>query len=203
MSELLDPSRVGHAVESAERGGAEADPLPTTPAARRIERFITRIGEALSWVWLMLLGVIVLNVVMRYAFATGRIELEELQWHLYALGFLVGISYCMPSDSHVRVDFLRERMSPRTRAWVELYGLLLLVLPFVVLVVASSLPFVSHAFRTDEVSVSAGGLPGRFVIKSVLPAALLLVGIAAIARILRVGRFLFGRGAPAAPGGDT
>jgi len=196
---------VEHAVEFAERGGAEPDPLPDTPAARRIERFVTGIGDAVSWIWLGLLAVIVLNVVMRYVFASGRIELEELQWHLYAVGFLVGIAYCIPSDSHVRVDFLRERMAPRTRAWIEWYGLLLLVLPFVALVVASSIPFVAHAWRTGEVSVAAGGLPARYVVKSALPVSMGLVGLATLARLLRVGRLLFGTddGASASTGRDA
>lgn len=199
MTEPIDPTRVEHAVEFAERGGAEPDPLPATTASRRIERFVTRVGDAASWIWLALLAVIVSNVVMRYVFASGRIELEELQWHLYAVGFLVGIAYCVPSDSHVRVDFLRERMTPRTRAWIEAYGLLLLVLPFVALVIGSSIPFVADAWRTGEVSMAAGGLPARYVVKSALPIAMGLVGLAAIARLLRVGRLLFGT----AGGGDA
>jgi TRAP-type mannitol/chloroaromatic compound transport system permease small subunit len=90
------------------------------------------------------------------------------------------------------VDFLRDRLDARRRAWIELYGLLLLLLPFVALVVISSGPFVAQAWRSDEVSASAGGLPARWIIKSVLPAAMVLVGVAALARIVRVGRLLFG-----------
>ena len=87
-------------------------------------------------------------------------------------------------------------MTPHTRAWIELYGLLLLLLPFVLLVVISSGPFVAEAWRTGEVSASAGGLPARWLIKVALPIAMALVGIAAIARIVRVGALLFGPSDP-------
>jgi len=192
----------GVAERAAELAGTEhgdADALPDTPAAARLEAVVRSAGNAVSWIWVGLLGVIVLNVVLRYAFSSGRIELEELQWHLYAVGFLIGLSYCIPSDSHIRVDFLRERLRPRTRAWIELYGLLLLVLPFVLLVTLSAGPFVAESWRTGEVSASPGGLPGRWAIKAVLPLATALVGVAAWARVLRVARLLFG-GSGGAPG---
>lgn len=194
MSDQDEAELVERAVHLAATEHPDDDRLPATPLSRAIEACVHRIGDAVSWIWLLLLGVIVLNVVLRYAFASGRIELEELQWHLYAAGFLCGLSYCIPSDSHIRVDFLSDRMRPRTRAWIELYGLLLLVLPFVALVVAFAGPFVAEAWRQGEVSASAGGLPARWLVKAALPAGMALVGLAAVARIARVGRLLFGTG---------
>lgn len=191
MSRRVDDAIGERASRLATTEHGEAEHLPETPFSRRVERLVRRIGDVASWIWLVLLCVIVLNVVLRYAFASGRVELEELQWHLYAAGFLIGLAYCIPSDSHIRVDFLRDRLDPRRRAWIELYGLLLLLLPFVALVVISSGPFVAKAWHSDEVSASAGGLPARWILKAVLPAAMLLVGIAAVARIARVGRLLF------------
>ena len=104
---------------------SESD-LPLPSSAARIESWVRKIGHGLSWIWLILVAVIVLNVILRYALSEGHIELEEMQWHLYAAGFLGGLSLAVVDDRHVRVDFLRERMSPRLRAWIELYGLLLL-----------------------------------------------------------------------------
>ena len=77
---------------------------------------INRIGRIVSWVWLALLIVIVTNVTLRYAFGEGRVEFEEIQWHLYSLGFLVGLSFAYTGDNHVRVDVLHERLSPRRKA---------------------------------------------------------------------------------------
>jgi len=173
--------------------------LPETALSRRIEAAMASLERVASWVWVALLFVIVANVVLRYAFGQGRIEFEELQWHLYSVGLLIGIVAGVGSDSHVRVDVLRERFAPRTQAWVELYGLLLLLAPFVFLVLYYSLPFVASSFQKAEVSVSAGGLPYRWAIKGALSAGFALLGIAAFARLLRVSAFLFGSPAALPP----
>jgi TRAP-type mannitol/chloroaromatic compound transport system permease small subunit len=166
--------------------------LPHTRISRRLDAIVRRAGEAASWLWLVLLAVVVLNVLLRYAFGEGRIEFEEIQWHLYATGFLVALGYTLQSDDHIRVDFLRTRFSPRLQAWIELYGTLLLLLPFVALVLVYSAPFVASSFAQAEVSAAPGGLPFRWAIKAVLSVGFALLGIAAVARLLRVSAFLFG-----------
>ncbi len=168
------------------------DDLPTTRLSRTVDALLTRIGEAVSWIWLVLLGVIVLNVTLRYVFAEGRIEFEELQWHLYSIGFLLGIPYAVATDSHIRVDVVHERLSPRLRAWIELYGIALLLLPFCALVLVHAVPFVAASLASGEVSASPGGLPWRWLIKAVLPLAFLLLALAGIARASRAVRLLFG-----------
>jgi len=165
--------------------------LPTTRFSRLVDPLIDAISRGASWIWIALLVVIVANVSMRYAFGAGRIEFEELQWHLYALGFLVGLAAADRADAHIRVDALRDRFSPGLRAWFELYGLLLLFLPFVALVLFSSLPFVTESFAQHEISPSPGGLPFRFVIKAALPAGFALVGLAGLSRLTRVWAYLF------------
>lgn len=165
---------------------------PQTPLSGPIDRVLEKIGQKLSWVWLLLLGVIVLNVTLRYGFSSGRIELEEAQWHLYAIGFLAALSYGVKTDSHVRVDVLSERLSHRKRAWIDLYGILLLGFPFCAFILFYSVPFVYESYVTDEVSISAGGLPGRFLIKLALPIGIALLALAFFSRLLRLGRFLFG-----------
>jgi TRAP-type mannitol/chloroaromatic compound transport system permease small subunit len=160
--------------------------------ARRLEIALGRLALFVSWIWLVLIGVIVLAVVLRFVFGLSRIELEELQWHLYAIGFLMGIVACTTTDRHVRVDVFRERMLPRTRAWVDLYGLLLLQVPFLALVLWAALPFVIESYAVGERSASAGGLPSRWLLKATLPLAFALLSLATAARLIRVGRALFG-----------
>jgi len=128
---------------------------------------------------------------LRHAFGVGLIELEELQWHLYALGFLMGLVACATRDRHVRVDVLRERMPERLRDWIDLYGILLLQLPFLILVFWSALPFVADSFVVGERSPSAGGLPFRWLLKSVLPLSFALLGAATLAQLVHVWRRLF------------
>jgi len=178
------------------------DPMAAaTPADERtagsdgaggIDRLVDRLAGALSWIWLALIAVIVASVVLRFGFGGGRVELEELQWHLYAVGFLFGIVACARHDRHVRVDVLRERMAPRTRAWIDLYGILLLQLPFVVLVLWSAWPLVVSSFETGERSDAAGGLPFRWILKAALPLAFGLLALATASRLRKLGRTLFG-----------
>ena len=165
--------------------------LPHTKYSWTIDNLLIRLGDWVSWIWLLLLAVIVLNVVMRYVFAEGRIEFEEIQWHLYAIGFLIGLSYGFVSDSHIRVDVLREKMSPVLQAWVELYGTILLLLPFVILVLIAAVPFVIYSFNTGEVSEAPGGLPFRWFIKSFLVIGFLLLLLSLTARLSRIFCFLF------------
>ena len=166
--------------------------LPTTRVSRAIDAGLARVAAAASWIWLVLLLVIVANVLLRYAFGAGRIEFEELQWHLYSLGFLLGLAAALQADAHIRVDVLRERFSPTTRAWIELYGLLLLFAPFTVLVLVFALPFVLASFAQGEISPSPGGLPFRWAIKAALPVGFGLLALAGLSRLTRVWSFLFG-----------
>lgn len=173
--------------------------LPHTRLSRRLDGWLTRIGAAVSWLWLALLVTIVANVVLRYAFGEGRIEFEELQWHLYATGFLVALSYGVVGDDHVRVDFIRNRIGLRMQAWVELYGILLLLLPFLLLVLIYSVPFVAYSWQTGEVSPAPGGLPYRWFIKAMLFVGFALLLLAAWSRLCRVASFLFGAPRPLDP----
>lgn len=172
--------------------------LPETRFSRAVDGFLLRLGELASWLWLALGVLVVLSVVLRYVFGEGRVELEELQWHVYAVGFLTALSLGVATDDHVRVDVLHERMPPRWRAWVEVYGTLLLLLPFVILVLVHAVPFVAASFAVGEVSQAPGGLPLRWLIKGALPVGFGLLGLAALARLSRATAFLFGTPRPLA-----
>jgi TRAP-type mannitol/chloroaromatic compound transport system permease small subunit len=181
----IDSSKLSEVLPHRER-------FPHTRLSAATRRFFAQVSRTISWVWIALIAVIVLNVTMRYLFGEGRIEFEEIQWHLYAIGFLVGIATCMDSDDHVRVDVFHERMSLRSQAWVELYGLLLLYFPFVISALSFSLPFVSYSFAIAEVSDAPGGLPFHWVIKSFLSLSMLLLIVGGISRLSRVTSYLFG-----------
>jgi TRAP-type mannitol/chloroaromatic compound transport system permease small subunit len=166
--------------------------LPHTAFSRRVDAWLVRIGRWVSWLWLVLLAIIVTNVVLRYAFGEGRIEFEEIQWHLYSAGFLLGFAYAYQADAHIRVDVLHERWPPRVRAWIELYGILLLLLPFIALILGYGTAFAVSSFRLGEVSQAPGGLPLRWLIKGVLPMGFALLLLAALSRLSRVWALLFG-----------
>ena len=159
--------------------------LPHTQGSVRLDRLVRWVGDSLSWVWLALLITIVLNVVMRYVFGEGRIEFEELQWHLYAIGVMFGMVYTQVENAHVRVDLLHQNMKPRTKHWVEIFGLLFLAMPFIGTVLINSFDFVSEAGRVNEPSDSPSGLPYRWLIKGVIPASCSLLLLAMFTRLLR------------------
>lgn len=190
-------------VDAAVARGATALDFPRTRISDTLDWIVGRIGELFSWIWVLLIGLIVLNVVLRYVIGTNFIALEELQWHLYAVGFMMGLSYCILKDGHVRVDVLAERASLKTRAWIEMLGLLLLLLPFIWVVFDYAIPFVERSWRIGEVSAAPGGLPMRWLIKSVILVAFTFMAMAAISRLLRITALLFGlprpRGGAASP----
>ena len=128
------------------------------------------------------------NVTLRYVFHEGRIELEELQWHLNALAFLIAIAYAYRVDAHIRIDLVSVRLRPRIQVWIEFYSTLLLLLPFIAVVLWYSFPFVAHSWTVSEISSSPGGLPFRWLLKGVLPVAFLLLLVAVASRLTRCGR---------------
>lgn len=170
----------------------ERDEANAARAGHGVDALLDRLVSATSWLWLVLVAIIVGGVVLRTLFGISRIELEELQWHLHAFGFLVGIVGCAVLDRHVRVDVFREGMNARRRDWVDLYGLLLFQLPFFVLILWSAVPLVAESFATAERSTSAGGLGGRWLFKSALPVTAVLLIAATLAATRRVVARLFG-----------
>ena len=167
--------------------------LPETLISKYVDPWLKKIGSAISIIWVILMAIIVLNVLARYIFSEGRIEFEEIQWHLYSAGFMLAIAFCVITDSHIRVDVLHEKFKPETQVLIDLYGYLLFVLPFVVLILIYGVPFVLYSFETGEVSASPGGLPFRWIIKSMILIGFGLLGLATISRVSRLLAFLFAR----------
>ena len=164
--------------------------LPTTRLSRAVDRALSTIGRAASWLWVVLLAVIIVNVTLRYLFREGRIELEELQWHINALAFMLAIAYAYRVDAHIRIDLVSNRLRPRAQAWVEFYGTLLFLVPFIAAVLAFSWDFVAHSWAASEISASPGGLPFRWFLKGALPAAFLLLLAAVLSRLSRLWAYL-------------
>ena len=160
--------------------------LEHLPITRIIDKFVTNVGEIFNWFWVILVAVILTNVILRYVFRNGMIELEELQWHLYAIGWLVGLSSTYVVDGHVRVDVLTDKLGYKKRLWFEFFGILLLFLPFITLVLIYSVPFFELSWETSERSTSANGLPARWFVKGFLVFSFFLLLLAGLSRITRV-----------------
>ena len=161
-----------------------------------IEKTIIRIGKAVSWLNVLLILVILVQVVMRYLFSFSWVALEELQWHLYAVGIMVGLSYALTENTHVRLDLLHGRLRKKTRAWIDIIGLTVLVLPWCYVIMHHGLDFVAASWRVREASVSPTGLGGYYIIKSVIPLSFGLLTLAALARILKQILVITGKKVP-------
>jgi TRAP-type mannitol/chloroaromatic compound transport system permease small subunit len=177
-------------VEDAGARGHALD-FPRTWLSDIIEAVLGAIGAVINWIWIVLVLLIVGTVAMRHFVGGNTIGVEEAQWHLYAVGFMIGIGYAVLHDAHVRVDVLAMGFRRRTRAVIELLGIVLLIFPLVWFIVQYAIPFVEIAHRRGEISSSPGGLTHRWAIKAVIVIAFVYLGLAAFARLLRVCAFLF------------
>ena len=166
--------------------------FPRTWISDMIERGLNAVSWVINWLWIILVLIIVVNVTMRYALRVNYIWIEEVQWHIYAVGFMIGIGYAILHDAHVRVDVLAMNFRQRTRAWIEFLMILLLIFPMVYLIISYAIPFVEASWNRGERSSAPGGLTNRWAIKAVIIVAFTYIGLAALARFLRVTAFLFG-----------
>ena len=145
-----------------------------------IERLTERIGEAVSWLSLVIVVVMAVNVLLRYFFRTGSVWSQELEWHLLAPLILFGMSYALRHGEHVRVDILYARFSPRAQAIVDLISALLAI-AISVIVIYLSLSYVEQAYSIGETSPDPGGLPHRFLLKALIPIGFALLAAQSIA----------------------
>jgi len=148
------------------------------------------IGKAVAWFVLAMVLLVTYDVSMRYLFSSGSIALQEMEWHIFSIIFLIGAAYTFKHDDHVRLDlFYQSRfMNDYRRAWINLIGGIFFLLPFCLLIIYCSWPFVSLSYSSVEGSPDPGGLPYRWLLKAVIPlgfALLLLQGIGDIAKNLK------------------
>lgn len=149
---------------------------------KTINQLTELIGRLVAWLVLFMTLIIVYDVSTRYLFSIGSVGLQELQWHLFSIIFLLGAAYTLKHDGHVRVDIIYKGrwMNDELRAWVNVIGGLLFLVPFCLLIINASWEFVYNSYIFQEASPDAGGLAYRFLIKAAIPigfSLLLLQGI--------------------------
>ena len=161
-----------------------------------MDETIRRIGQYFSWLNAILVIVIIVQVFLRYVMGMGLVVLEELQWHLYAVGIMLGLSYCIVQDSHIRLDLLHDNFAQRTKEWVELFGHLLLLLPIIIIILIHSWDFFIDSWMIRERSDTPIGLPARYIIKSFLLSGFGLLTLAALSRMVRSVAYLLSNNRP-------
>ncbi len=161
-------------------GGSEVGAGPAW--VRGIETAIEGLGRIVAWLGLAMVVVTTVVVVLRYVFGIGSVALQEAVSYMHGALFTLGASYALKHDAHVRVDVLYRGWSRRAQAWVDLIGTAVLLVPFCGFVVWVSYDYVAASFALLEGSPEAGGLPGVFLLKALIPAMAALVFLAGLAR---------------------
>lgn len=145
-----------------------------------LEKLIRFTGYLTGAALVALVLLVVYDATMRYLFQSGSIALQELEWHLFDVVILFGIAYALQTNAHVRVDIFYDRFSDKTKAVVDLVASLLFILPFCALIVYVGCDFVAISFEQMETSSNPGGLPYRFIVKSLMPLAFVLLALQAL-----------------------
>ena len=166
------------------------DMTPGTRRSNLLDRFSDLAGRSASWLTLFMVVVTFIVVVMRYVFDAGLIWLQESVVWMHAVVFMVGAAYTLRHEQHVRVDIFYRDMSRERRAWVDLLGVVIFLLPLCGFLAFKAWSFVAVSWAFKEVSRESGGLPYPLLplLKSVLvlmPVMLAMQGVSLGRRSLR------------------
>lgn len=155
----------------------------------KIEGFYDRInkvaGKVLSVVLLLMTLNVCFDVIMRYFFHNSSVGMQEMEWHLFSIVILFGISVALLEEGHVRVDFLYDRYPARAKAMINILGTIFFLLPLALLVLFGSIEFVRDAYEIGEISEDPGGLPYRWVIKSMIPLSFICLIFASVGYVVK------------------
>ena len=151
---------------------------------KKIDKFTLYLGYFAASILSILVILIVYDASARYMFSEGSTALQELEWHLFDVVMLFAIAYTLHQNAHVRVDIFYDKYSHRTKTIINLLSALFLIIPFSLLVVYQGLHFVEMSFIQMEGSSDPGGLPYRFLVKSLMPLGFILLILQAVKEVL-------------------
>jgi len=159
------------------------------PLRIKIEKIINKFAETIGTIAAILLLALLANVfydvIMRYLFNDVSIGMQELEWHLYSSIFLLGITYTLKENAHVRVDVIYEHLNPKKQAIIDISGTVFFLLPFCSLIAYYGIGFAEESYALGEGSGDPGGLPQRWIIKSMISLSFIFVIITSIGFMLR------------------
>ncbi len=152
---------------------------------RWIENLNEAVGKAVSWLSAILVLIVCLDVIIRRFIGGQATWVMELEWHLFALIFLLGAAYTLKNDRHVRVDLFYANFSKRDKALVNLFGTLLFLLPWTAILIYFSFQYGKISWLVAEKSPDPGGLPARYVVKFCITLGFLLLFLQGVAEALK------------------
>jgi TRAP-type mannitol/chloroaromatic compound transport system permease small subunit len=160
---------------------------------RLVDRVNEALGRGIAWLTLAMVLITFVVVVLRYVFSVGFVWMQESYVWLHGVVFMAGAGYTLLHEGHVRVDIFYRHKGPRYKAWVDLLGVLALLMPVVILIWVVAWPYVLVSWERFEESREAGGLPGLFLLKSVILVFCLALGLQGLSLAARSLLILTGR----------
>jgi TRAP-type mannitol/chloroaromatic compound transport system permease small subunit len=172
-------------------------------ASNDIETVVNRIGKTATWLFVPMMVIIFYDITQRWiinyqpgflesAFYLQSAKMQEMQWHLHGALFMLCLGFAYVKDAHVRIELVRDNMSPRTRVWVELLGAALFLFAYCAVLTRYGWTFAERAFATGESSSAPTGLAQRWIVKSMLPLGFVVLGMTGVSAVLRCIVYLFG-----------
>ena len=155
----------------------------------KLEKGFDKFADIIGYITAIAMVLMILNVfydvVMRYFFRAGSIGMQEMEWHLFSVIILLGISYTLKEDGHVRVDLIYDTLKDKKKAIINMVGVLLFILPISLLIGIGSIDYVVEAFQSGEQSGDPGGLTHRWIVKSLIPLSFFLLIITSVGFFIR------------------
>lgn len=152
--------------------------------AKGIDHLNERIGKTISWLNFLLMLLVCFDVINRYLFNYTASWINELQWHFFALIFLLGAGFAFKNDQHVRVDLFYTSFSAKDKARVNFWGSLIFLLPWSFILCYFAFGFAWESYLDGEISAEPGGLPARFIIKFAIFAGMFLLFLQGVATLI-------------------
>lgn len=159
--------------------------------SRLIDALNERVGKGVGWLILAAVLVSSINALIRYTFDNSSNAWLEAQWYLFATVFLLASGYTLQRNEHVRIDVVTSRFSPRTRAWIDIFGTIFFLLPMALIIMRLSWPMFIDSFQRMELSSDAGGLI-RWPVKLMIPLGFLLLSLQGLSEMIKRIAFLCG-----------
>lgn len=150
-----------------------------------IEAVVDIVGKIASILLLLMIFNVFFDVIMRYFFRNSSVGMQEMEWHLFSIVILFGVSVALKDEGHVRVDFLYEKFSIRKKAIINILGTIFFLLPLALLVASGSWGFVMDSFSINEISEDPGGLTHRWIIKAMIPFSFVFLIFSSIGYVVK------------------
>ncbi|MBM3487700.1 MAG: TRAP transporter small permease subunit [Alphaproteobacteria bacterium] len=168
-----------------------------TAALDRLAGLVSRcndaIGRAVAWTTIVLVVLACAIVIMRYVYGLSSLLMREAVLYLHGTLFLMAAAYTLRHDGHVRIDIIYERLGRRSKAWVDLLGTLIVLVPMAILILWTSIPFVRNSWAVLEGSIEGTGIPAVFLLKTVIPIAAVLILLQGLANAIGALAVIAGR----------